>query len=283
VPTSRSDSEQAATTPQELIELTEAHTHWLHELTWPEIEEMVARTQIVLLPMGSTEQHGPHLPEGTDTFVPVHLAEGVARMTGVAIAPPLWFTTAEQHMGFGGTISLRPTTLIAVLRDVVGSLAHHGFRDFVLLNGHLGGAHPALLSAADEVQLDVPGAKIWDVDLNAIAVDELRGICESEFFPHAEELETAQMLAIRPDLVHLDRAVDSSPERTFHARLGPIGIPVQDRASAREFRAANPTGIIGQATMGTAEKGARALEAQTLAIAAFVRQLAGEHAERASS
>jgi creatinine amidohydrolase len=233
--------------------------------------------------MGSTEQHGPHLPEGTDTFVPMHLAEGVARMTGVPIAPPLWFTTAEQHMGFSGTISLRPTTLMAVLRDIVGSLARHGFRDFVLLNGHLGGAHPALLAAADEIQLDVLGVKIWDIDLNAIAVDELRAICDSTFFPHAEELEAAQMLAIRPDLVHLDRAVDSSPDRPDHAQLGPIGIPVQDRPSAGEFRAANPTGIIGQATLGTAEKGVLALEAQTRAIAAFVSELAAERAETAAS
>jgi creatinine amidohydrolase len=257
-----------------LIHLSETPTPWLHESTWPEIERIAAHTTTVLLPMGSTEQHGPHLPEGTDTYVPIHLAEGVARLTGVPIAPPLWFTTCEQHMAFSGTISLRPTTLIAVLRDVIGSLARHGFRDFVLLNGHLGGAHPALLSAADEIQLDVPGAKLWDIDLNAIAVEELREICDSEFFPHAEELEVAQMLAIRPDLVHIDRAVDAPVEPARHQRLGPIGIGVQERATAREFRAANPTGIMGHATLGTAEKGRRALDAQIQAIAAFVGELA---------
>jgi creatinine amidohydrolase len=228
--------------------------------------------------MGSTEQHGPHLPEGTDTFVPVHLAEGVARATGVPIAPPLWFTTAEQHMAFSGTISLRPTTLIALLRDIVGSLARHGFRDFVLLNGHLGGAHPALLSAFDEIQLDVPTAKLWDIDLNAIAADELRAICDSDTFPHAEELEVAQMLAIRPDLVRLDRAVDTSTEQAAPHRLGPIGIPVLERATAAAFRAANPTGIIGRATAGTAEKGVRALDAQTRAITAFVADLVATRA-----
>src|SRR4051794_40496296 len=166
---------------------------WLPEMTWPEIEEVVERTTTVLIPMGSNEQHGPHLPEGTDTYVPIHLAEGVARRTGVPIGPPLWLTTCEQHMGFAGTISLRPTTLIALLRDVAESLSRHGFRDIVLLNGHLGGAHPALLSAADELQRDIPGAKLWDIDLNAIAADELRAICDSDTFPHAEELEVSQM------------------------------------------------------------------------------------------
>lgn len=246
---------------------------WLQEMTWPEIEQVLERTTTVLMPMGSTEQHGPHLPEGTDTYVPAHIAEGVARRTGVPIAPPLWFTTCEQHMAFPGTISLRPTTLIALLRDVIGSLTRHGFRDFVLLNGHLGGARPALLSAADEIQLDLPGVKLHEVDLNAIAVEELRAIMDSDVFPHAEELEAAQMLAIRPELVDMAQAVDVELGAGEWSALGPIGFPVTERATAAEFRARTPVGIIGQATRGTAEKGRAALDAQVERIAAFVAQL----------
>jgi creatinine amidohydrolase len=246
---------------------------WLHEMTWPEIEGVLSRATTVLIPIGSTEQHGPHLPEGTDTYVPVHIAEGVARLTDCPIAPPLWYTTCEQHMAFPGTISLRPTTLIALLGDICGSLARHGFRDFVLLNGHLGGAHPALLSAADELQLASPGVKVWDVDLNAIAADDLRAVCTSDVFPHAEELEVSQMLAIRPDLVHLEKAVDVLLEPTRYERLGPIGVGVAQRTTAEEMRAMTPTGILGLATAGTAAKGEAILSAQIDHIAAFVRDL----------
>jgi creatinine amidohydrolase len=246
---------------------------WLQELSWPEVEQVLERTTTILLPMGSTEQHGPHLAEGTDTYVPSYIAESVARATGVPIAPPLWLTTCESHMGFAGTISLRPTTVIALLRDVCGSLARHGFRDFVLLNGHLGGAHPALLSAADEIQLELPEVKLWDIDLNAIAIDELREICDSDVFPHAEELEVSQMLAIRPDLVDIDKAVDFEPggEGFIGSRL--FGGAINRRSTGAEFREHTPSGIIGLATHGTAEKGHEALAAQARQITAFVQEL----------
>jgi creatinine amidohydrolase len=251
---------------------------WLAEMSWPEIEQVLTRTTTVLLPMGSTEQHGPHLAEGTDTYVPAYLAEAVARVSGVPIAPPLWLTTCESHMGFAGTISLRPSTVIALLRDVCGSLARHGFRDFVLLNGHLGGAHPALLSAAEEIQAELGEVSLWDIDLNAIAFDELVAICDSDVFPHAEELEVSQMLAIRPDLVDLEKAVDV-PVDGANPFLRLFGGAVNHRTTAAEFRERTPTGIIGLATHGTAEKGHAILAAQARQIAAFIGEL---HALRSS-
>ena len=251
---------------------------WLAEMSWPEVERVLERTTTVLLPMGSTEQHGPHLAEGTDTYVPAHLAEQVARATGVPIAPPLWLTTCESHMGFAGTITLRPSTVIALLRDVCGSLARHGFRDFVLLNGHLGGAHPALLSASEEIQAELEHVSLWDIDLNAIAFDELVAICDSDVFPHAEELEVSQMLAIRPDLVDLEKAVDV-PVDGANPFLRLFGGAVNHRTTAREFRERTPTGIIGLATHGTAEKGQAILAAQARQITAFVQAL---HAQRSS-
>lgn len=259
--------------------MTTLDKRWLQEMTWPEVETVLDRTTTVLLPLGSTEQHGPHLPEGTDTYVPVHLAERVAHLTGAPIAPPLWFTTCEQHMAFGGTISLRPTTLVALLHDVWSSLARHGFRDFVLLNGHLGGAHPALLAAIDEFQLDVAGVKVWDVDLNAIAAAELLGICEASVFPHAEELEVSQMLAIRPGLVDLSKAVDVAPDLPPNERPGPLGTGVLHRMTAEEMRRLTPSGIIGLATRGTAAKGEAILAAQVDRIAALVEEI-GERRRR---
>ncbi len=256
---------------------------WLQEMTWPEIEALVSEIPVVMLPLGSTEQHGPHLPEGTDTYVPAHLAEAIAWRTGVPVAPPLWFTTCEQHMAFAGTISLRPTTLIAVLHDICVSLARHGFRHVVLLNGHLGGAHPSILAAADEIQLDHPELKLWDVDLNAIAADELLAICDSDRFPHAEELEVAQMLAIRPELVHLEHAVDVLVSPAWHEQISPIGVSVLKRATAAEMRALTPTGILGRATAGTVDKGEAALAAQIERVTLFVQELLDREREEAVS
>jgi len=246
---------------------------WLHEMTWPEAERIALETSIVMVPMGSTEQHGPHLPEGTDTFVPARLAEIVAEATGVPIAPPVWFSTCEQHMGFSGTISLRPTTLILLLRDICESLGRHGFRDVVLLNGHLRGAEPTLLAAIDEIQLALPELKIWAVDLNQIAIEELREACESDVFPHAEELEASQMLVIRPDLVHLEQAVDVDGDATAGPTRGFPRGGIAQRLTADEFRQASPAGILGLATRGTALKGRAILDAQARQIVRFVDEL----------
>jgi creatinine amidohydrolase len=88
------------------------------------------------MPFGSTEQHGPHLPVGTDTLVAVTLAEDAAARTGILAAPPLWFGWSPHHMVLPGTITIRPDLLAEFAFDMVASLHHHGFDNFVFINGH---------------------------------------------------------------------------------------------------------------------------------------------------
>ena len=99
-----------------------------------------------MIPVGSTEQHGPNGFVGTDALCPEILAKGLSEEEGVLVAPTLSIGMAQHHLGFAGSIALRPTTLIAVVQDVVNSLARHGFDSFFFLNGH--GGNIASLSAA---------------------------------------------------------------------------------------------------------------------------------------
>jgi creatinine amidohydrolase len=106
--------------------------------SWPEVEAYLRGCQGIILPLGSTEQHGPTGAIGTDALTAEAVALEVGRRTGVLVAPAQAYGMAEHHLGFPGTVSLQPTTLLAVLHDVVLSLALHGFERIFVINGHGG-------------------------------------------------------------------------------------------------------------------------------------------------
>lgn len=223
--------------------------------TWPEIESWLDEHDGIVIPIGSTEQHGPTGLIGTDAICPETIADGLAER-GVLVAPTLSIGMAQHHLAFPGSITLRPATLMAVIRDVVESLASQGFRRFLFLNGHGGNiatvhaafaglyADASLAARASGLELLLfnwfQGARVGKLS------QELFGDAEGS---HATPSEVSLTWYAYPDQV---RSAALDPERA------PDG-PIRD---ARDYRGRFPDGRIGsEPGLARVEHGRRLYEA----------------------
>jgi creatinine amidohydrolase len=176
----------------------------LARMTSPQAGEALARAEVVLIPVGATEQHGPNLSLETDTAIAGGLARRIAAAFAprAVIAPPLPFGVSHHHMHFPGTITLAPETFIAVLLDVVRSLRRHGMRRVFIIDGHAGnqGALDVLMTKL-RFEEEIPAAYLFYFTL---AADVIRAGVSTARWGHACELETSLGLALQPDIVHHD-------------------------------------------------------------------------------
>lgn len=238
----------------------------LAERSWPEVAAALEDgATTVVVPLGATEQHGPHLPVDTDTRLATELAERVARRLGDAlVAPAIPVGPSEEHASFPGTISVSPDTLDALLRDYVDSVERQGFERVVVLPGH-GGSFPTVDAAFPEL------ARETDVDVVAVTglrhymdllQDGLRaaGVDVDEPVVHAGASETAMVLAVAPDLVG-----DDLPE-------GHTGDVSGAALFAEGVERYDEDGVLGDARPATAEVGESLLEYVAEAHADYVRE-----------
>jgi creatinine amidohydrolase len=194
---------------------------WLQELSWQEVDAYLRVRDTVLVPFGTTEQHGPAGPLGLDSYVAIALAEDAARKAGVVSAPPVWYGDSSHHLGFPGTISLRTETLIQVVYDIVRSLARHGFRRVLLINGHKGTNLAALTSAARNIrEFELPGVRTAVADPMYLARG-IAGRLKHANEHHAGELEVSHVLYKFPHTMRPEKFSEAACD--FDGLFGPFG------------------------------------------------------------
>lgn len=185
---------------------------FLADMTWPELERYLKSCDMILVPIGSTEQHGPHLPLGTDAFEAQAMSAEISRRTGVMVAPILALGISGYHMGFPGTISLSEETMERVLMEEVDSLRAHGFRRFLFFNYH-GGNRIVQDKVIHYINHHTPATAIA-LGIGSPIMKEI----PLDFFDwHAGIEETSTMLYLRPEMVHLDQA--KKPVITFTPQM----------------------------------------------------------------
>jgi creatinine amidohydrolase len=187
-------------------------TVFLGEMTSPEVEAFLRDHQTILVPTGSTEQHGPHGPLLTDVLVPQEVARRIATEVGALVAPPINYALSYPHAGFTGVVHIRIPTFMALVEDLCVSLATAGFRRIVFLNGHYDNTY-AIAYACAAARERMPEAAVafpinyWD-GMTAEEAGEYFGPTSGL---HANRAETAAVMAIDPGFVDLDAANAEMP------------------------------------------------------------------------
>lgn len=252
----------------------------LEELTWRDAKQAVSNDMPVIIPFGSIEQHGHHLPLGTDSINLTNTAILAAEQAGALVAPTQVYGVSHNHMDFAGTMSLEPETLIHIIQDLIDSLYHHGFRRILLLNGH-GGNNATIEVGAIKSRKQYPDA-IIGYSYSAALARESKDLWKSGFVYHADEGETARLMSHRPDLVDMTQAVrDVTPvfDNYYHRYYAPggtltglvtYGLP-QTQVLAR-------SGTMGDASVAEADLGAQAIDLTVKNLILVLQDLKGRQA-----
>jgi creatinine amidohydrolase len=250
----------------------------LADLTSPEVADAIAGgVDAVIVPVGSTEQHGAHLPLSTDSLHTVAVVDEVARRLPALVAPLIPVGRADHHMAFAGTITVAHETLHAILRDWSDSFFRHGFRHVLIYSGHGGNAAPLAKIIDDLIGEDsrrsIIGCTDWALyDDTLFAEAEVLGVDKFDAGWHAGELETSMILALDEKLVLMERAAPGF--------IGDLG-PVRHKLATDGVQAIAPSGVLGDPTLATHRRGEAYLTALADGITAFFREKIAERAATA--
>lgn len=234
----------------------------LYEMSWIEAKEYFAKNDVALLPVGSTEQHGPQNPLGTDHLIAKALAEEAAKRTGVVCLPVIPFGVSSHHKQFWGTIHVSPKALKEYVKEICLALNYYGVRKIVIVNGH-GGNLNALAEAARELRETGIFASIfqwWPV-----AGKLLPEIFKPEERGHAGAEETSVNLTLHPKLVNMRKAVNEEPRKHLAQTEG-VTLPLDTIDYTN-------SGVFGISKTASAEKGKKVLEAVISELVKHVNKL----------
>lgn len=251
-------------------------SHRYDELTWPEINDAVAAGMIPVLPVGSVEQHGHALPLKVDWLCANSVVEEAAlRSSGKLLAmPPVQYGYCRHVMDFPGTIAIHPMNLINFCLDITKSVAYHGFKKIIIINGHGSNRHLLeLVARRTALETDATCAIVswWDL---LLADPEFNSKWRESVFPggcgHAGELETSMLMYLDPASVRKDKISDNLGKGTAFQwvdlfEAGPVSVPGYHSQGTE-------TGVGGQASLATAEKGKIAFEGAVNFLLEFVEE-----------
>ena len=247
----------------------------LQEMGWVDIEEYLQSNDMVIIPLGSTEQHGRHLPLGTDCYEAVGISKHISSETGVIVAPVLWAGYSVYHSGFPGTLSLKPETMEQVLFECAELLISYGFRRIMFFNYHGGN---------NIVQQSIIHRINHTTEAMAVAIGHgsaIQKLEPGEYLDwHAGKGETSLMLYLEPELVRMDRAekpkmhftleqqklLDASKKHPELADLPSLlmGVPVETKkGGASHELSSNGVWSFNHPNEGSAELGEKRVRAMT--------------------
>ena len=238
------------------------------ELTQPEIAAQLARNPLVILPAGSIEQHGPHLPTGTDTLAANIIGHAVAERMDALLLPATPFGVTPMHMPFEGTITLTPDTYMRVVIETGAATAKHGARYLLILNWHEGNI-PSLAIAAEALHRE-HGMTVLTVQACYVAEELYGASCNG--LTHGGEIEALAVLAERPELVHLDR-IDYSSDHQHGHRMDRLRRTRAYQPVLTDIRSIAPTGWFGSPQHATVDKGRRMIADIADAIAGSAAEI----------
>ncbi len=232
----------------------------LTHLTWPEVEAAREHVRLVAVPLGSLEQHGPNSSFDTDSVIAEDLTLRLAARfhPQILVAPTVPFGMSAYHMGFPGTVTLRPTTFLHVLEDNLASLIHHGFTSFLFTNWH-NGNEPVMELALQQLPTRYPIEFLGALSYYDLEDDELvKEMLTGETWGHADEIETAELMVLRPDRV---KSAALSP-----GQVAESGTIMRSRFWRRDIRINfdfsefTSNGAVGDATKSDLQAGRRMIE-----------------------
>ena len=246
------------------------------ELTSPEIGALDREKTVVILPLGSVEQHGNHMPLGTDTILAQSVSLAAAgELDDVVVLPPPWYGFSAHHMRFPGSVTLSAETLMAVVGDIVAAVVKHGFRRILIVNGHGGNNGVIDVLASTLGHKHYGQARIAALTYFQLAREAIAELRESEpgGMGHACEFETALLMHLRPDLVKMEHAT------TLYPDAGSRYLTTDLLGSSKvrtylDFKDLSESGVLGDPSFSTPEKGARFFDACVEALAVLIDDFA---------
>jgi creatinine amidohydrolase len=247
--------------------MTTLSSRYFIDLTQPEIAAQLEDNPLVILPAGSVEQHGPHLPTGTDIYAANVISHAVAERRNGLVLPGGPLGVTPMHAPFEGTITLSPETYMRVVTETCVSTANHGARYLLILNWHEGNA--ASLSIAAEDLHRKHGMTVLTVQACYVAAQLWGDACGG--LTHGGEIEALAVLAHQPDLVHLDR-IDYSSDQQHGLQMDKLRRTRTYQPVLTDIRSIAPTGWYGKPEHATVEKGLQMLADIADAITAEATQ-----------